>query len=1075
MSKENSDSRSISKKKKMYFMLVFVLILVFFILLNLFTVNNMIILLYKLLVLSLNLKIASIFDFWSLVVLFLVFLTLLTIFSDLKKYNIEKLEVRGPCAIIKKGKNKMILSCIELINIPRVIISGEQRYKLRSKYSKDTYEKIYQYSHLVSLNKNLSGKTCVSFEIALKSGIIKLRFYVIYEGKSASETETIVEGSKVCSALQSVYGEVKFRNLNNQELLETLWNPIGGRIYEVRKEKRMLVITSESGRRYLAVLEISGIPEIKAWGKKTQIDNLIQYLVNMKSDVTIVFTLIPSKGLKRAIERKMDEHQIKIAYKELKDKKREKIDLKAKHDAVKIEEEYLEKIEMSKKTGEWKVQVYVIVLGEEKESVFIEAQKLKTAFINIYSGHTTAVKVRLLNVKEVHKNLGRLIFRFPLRGNKVTLISSFRLATYLHLPEKPFPTSATNIKTATFEIPPKSLVTGPLILGKALYLNKEIFDVGIDPKNLTMHMAVIGQTGFGKTRYIQRLLNELSTLKPDVGWVVFDWKGEYAGLIKMINQPILILKPLTEHAPLYVNLLDPMGDGPKEHAEKLFSIIREIYSSMFEAHETQLSLQMERALREVLIKVVIDPNKRSFSDLYKELDFLQDRWQKTIPSISTTIEALKNRLDRLTKPPLGKVFTNPPNVNFDNLLDKKVVIDLSKVRLKGTRDDARLLMNILVKYFFDAALRRGLQEDLKHLIVVEEAQFLIPQLLIKKTAIEGTPIEDMIMLERATGQGLIFSAVRPIISEHILANTLVKVAFRTQTDSHIIAKYLNLDDEQEEYLRILPKREAIILHPNYPYPYRIGTLEFSVPKVSASEIRKNNRKHFSNMYTKNFRPSRKNNVEQKLTKLLDELCIPDEDPFILSSINDQHIAIINKIESKYEFLGRVLELVKEAEKRGGKEVVLLMDRKNKEIAENHLSGHYLPVKVFSLNETEKLKKYIQLPTQAQVFKEFLESNHVNRTTKNASEPLCPEIVFPKDLEEIKMSPLKLLILLRLAEHEIASVNEIAKNVKIAENMVEDVCQELMRTDVWEKPLVKKVGPQTYKITKYGRELIKTVI
>ena len=1066
MIKENIDNTRVEKKT--YFVLVATLTLILILsIFNFLTTDFLGDLFSDSLGLVLNLKLFSVLDLWSLLTVILTIFIFLTFFSDIRTYSVDTLEVKGPYAVVKRGKKRMILTCNEVISIPRTVIGGEQRHGLETKCSEELRGRIYKYSHLISLNRNLSERARITFEIASRNGVIRLRFYVICEGKEELETEAIVEGSKICSAFQSVYGEVKFRNLNDEELMEAIWNPVGGKIYEVNKEKSMLTVVNENQRRYLAVLEISGIPEIKAWSEKTQVDALVQYLIKMKSQVTIIFVLRPSKGIKRAIGKKINEYRIRSTYRELKEKSKEKNDLKAKYNAIKVEEEYVEKIEMSKKTGEWKIQAYSVVLGDEKETVSFEIQKLKTALSNVYSGQKSTIKIRILTAEEIRKNLGRILFRLPLRGIKTNLMSSFQLAAYLHLPEKPFPTSATNVETTTFEIPPKSLVTGSLTLGKVLYLDKEIFDTGIDPKDLTMHMAVIGQTGFGKTRCIQKILCELSKLRPNIGWVVFDWKGEYAGLIKIINQPVLILKPLTDYAPLYINLFDPMGDNPEEHAQKLFSIIREIYSSMFEAHEAQLSLQMERVLREALVRVVIDPNKRRFRDLYKELDILGDQWQRTIPTISTTIEALKNRLDRLTKPPLGKIFTNPPNVNFDDLLDKKVIIDLSKVRLKGTRDDARLLMNILVKYFFDAALRRGLQEELRHLIVVEEAQFLVPQLLIKKTTIEGTPIEDMIMLERATGQGLIFSAVRPIISEHILANTLTKIAFRTQIDSQIIAKYMNLNDEQEKCLRILPKREAIILHPNFPYPYRFRTLEFDVPQVSAREIRENNMTHFPNIYAKNSNYLKEHDVEQKLTELLDELCVPDDDPFILSTINDQHIATIHKIKGKYEFLGRVLDLVKEAKKRGGKEVIVVMNEEDKEIAERYLKDHHLPIRIFSLSELKELKKHVQSPTQAYMFTTHQSSQILN---KQKNKPVYLILDLRKDLEKIKNSPLKVLILLKLAELEIASINEVAKEVKLMESIVEDVCQKLADKDAWREPLVEKVGPQTYKITKYGQKL-----
>lgn len=1044
-------------------------ILIFYIYYNFFIIKNFNNLFFKFSFFSLELYLNSLFDLiWVLTVFFLVSIMLLEILKDIKTYNIKTLIINDTYASVSRGKNRIILVCNELINIPRTALKGGQRLLKGKNPSEGLYERIYDPDHLIALN-NLLENTHVAFEISSKHGIVKLRFYAICIGRNDIETKTIIEGSKICSTLQSTYEEVKFRSLSGEELRKTIWDSVGGEIREIRKGKNVLKLVCEDGVKYMTLLEISGFPEIKAWSKKTQIDALIQYMVKMKNQISVIFTFSPNRGLKRFLKKKIDEKRIKNAYKELKKKSEEKFSLKARYDAMKKEEEYVEKIELAEKTGEWKVQAYAVILGDTEEEVLFDVEKLKTILFNIYSGQKFAVKIRILKVKDMKRNLGRLLFRLPFKGVKNISMSSFRLAAYVHLPENPFPTSAASIESVTFEIPPRSMVMGPLILGKVLYLDKEVFETGIQPKDLTMHMTVIGQTGFGKTRYIQRVLCELAKLKPEVGWVIFDWKGEYAGLIKKINQPILVLRPLTKYAPLYVNLFDPMGAKPEEHSQKLFSIIREIYSSLFEAHEAQLSLQMERVLREALTRVIMDPNKRTFKDLYTELDKLGKKWQKNMSVITTTIEALKNRLDKLTKPPLGKIFTNPPNINFDDLLNKKVIIDLNKVRLKGTREDARLLMNILVKYFFDAALRRGLQEDLKHLIVVEEAQFLVPQVLIKKTTIEGTPIEDMIMLERATGQGIIFSAVRPIISEHILANALTKVVFRTQTDSHIIAQYMNLNEEQESYLRVLPKREAIISHPNFPYPYRLKTIEFDVPQVSAHEIEENNRKNFPHIYTRLVSYVSEGDIKQKVANFLNELCVPDDEPFMLSTINEQHIAILKKIEDKYEFLGRVVSLIKEAEKRGSREVILILKDENLKLAEKYLDEYDLPVKIFSINQLTELKNYIQSPSQIRISPHFNNFNFKKRL--NSSENVLP-IELLEILKKVKMSPLKMIVLQKIAEHEITTINELTRELKLVETVIEDICELLTRKSHWKYPLAKKVGPRTYKITKHGQKLVE---
>lgn len=1058
------------KISKMSYGFILLLILMFF-MYNFSASKNSFSSLFGFILFPSSFSLNSIFDLvWVLTVFFLISIMLLVILKDTRVYSIKTLKIKDIYATVSRGKNKIVLVCNELINIPRITLRGEQRLLMEKNPSERSYERIYDPSYLIALSNNLLENSQVVFEISYKHGVIKLRFYTICMGKNGIKNQTIIEGSKICSTLQSTYGEVEFRSLSGEELRNTIWGLVGGEIRKIKKEKNVLTITSENGVKHVAFLEISGLPEIKAWSKRTQIDTLIQYLVKMKNQITIIFTFKPNKGLKRILEKKIDEHRIKNTYKKLMKKSEKKFSLRAKYDAAKVEEEYREKIELAEKTGEWKVQAYVIILGDMKEDVLFEMEKLKTILFNVYSGQKFAVKIRIFKVKDIKRNLGRALFRLPFRGVKSTSMSSFRLAAYVHLPENPFPTSAASIEPVTFEIPPRSTVTGPLVLGKVMYLDREVFETGIQPRDLTMHMTVIGQTGFGKTRFIQKILFELAELKPEVGWVIFDWKGEYAGLIKKIDQPILVLRPLTKYASLFINLFDPMGAKPEEHSQKLFSIIREIYSSLFETHEAQLSLQMERVLREGLTRVVVNPSKRSFKDLYIELNSLGKKWQKNMPTIVTTIEALKNRLDRLTQPPLGEIFITPPNINFDDLLNRKVIIDLNKVRLKGTREDARLLMNILVKYFFDAALRRGLQEDLKHLIVVEEAQFLVPQVLIKKTTIEGTPIEDMIMLERATGQGIIFSAVRPIISEHILANALTKVIFRTQTDSHIIAKYVNLNEEQESYLRVLPKREAIILHPNFPHPYRLKTMEFNVPKVSAQEIEESNREYFPHRYTRSIDYVIGKNMEQKVANFLNELCVPDDEPFILSTINEQHIAILDKIKNKYEFLGRVLSLVKEAERRDSREVILVVEDKNLELAKKYLAEYHLPVKIFSVNQLAELKNYIQSPSQIQIpsyFRSF--KNYSGRL--NLSENVRTSKLF-EILKKVKMSPLKMIVLQKIAEREIATISELARELKLIEKVVVDVCELLTREDTWKYPLVERVGPKTYKITKYGQELVE---
>lgn len=71
----------------------------------------------------------------------------------------------------------------------------------------------------------------------------------------------------------------------------------------------------------------------------------------------------------------------------------------------------------------------------------------------------------------------------------------------------------------------------------------------------------------------------------------------------------------------------------------------------------------------------------------------------------------------------------------------------------------------------------------------------------------------MVMLLRATGQGVIVISTRPNISSNILANTSTKITFRLPYDSSIGGRFMSLEEVQERYLRTLKRGRALIVMP----------------------------------------------------------------------------------------------------------------------------------------------------------------------------------------------------------------------------------------------------------------------
>lgn len=121
-------------------------------------------------------------------------------------------------------------------------------------------------------------------------------------------------------------------------------------------------------------------------------------------------------------------------------------------------------------------------------------------------------------------------------------------------------------------------------------------------------------------------------------------------------------------------------------------------------------------------------------------------------------------------------------LKISTLLNKRVVFDMRHVARVGGMDAVRILYNLVAKRIFDSAMKRGISSGLHHVVVLEEASNLVPESYTRHSAADVTTGESMVMLQRATGQGVIVVSTRPNISSNILANTATKITFRLPYD-----------------------------------------------------------------------------------------------------------------------------------------------------------------------------------------------------------------------------------------------------------------------------------------------------
>jgi len=252
---------------------------------------------------------------------------------------------------------------------------------------------------------------------------------------------------------------------------------------------------------------------------------------------------------------------------------------------------------------------------------------------------------------------------------------------------------------------------------------------------------------------------------------------------------------------------------------------------------------LEKVLVEILTKVCKSEKFQNWEgfEYYCERYLRENKRQ--IPMLNQTLISIKNRIRRYSKGPLKALFEDNDSINVqDDLFKQNILLDLSSIiRLGGEKEDALFFLNMILKYLWDKNLMKGAYDfkGIKHLTIIEEAQYFAPQGIIKKNKITSY-LEDIALLQRGTGECLITLATRPDISKEILANNGVVLTFKNHLEKDIMCELLNLDNENRNYLSILEEGQCIIRVNSVKEPFLLGVPHIKKESMTFKEIYRNN-------------------------------------------------------------------------------------------------------------------------------------------------------------------------------------------------------------------------------------------
>ncbi|TFF87787.1 MAG: ATP-binding protein [Promethearchaeota archaeon] len=355
---------------------------------------------------------------------------------------------------------------------------------------------------------------------------------------------------------------------------------------------------------------------------------------------------------------------------------------------------------------------------------------------------------------------------------------------------------------------------GDIYLGKIIKGFKRSFKFFLSEQDLEKHMFICGATGTGKSNFVQ---NFLVSFKKNYStpFLLVEFKREYNFLKHLIND-LFILRPGENFS---INIFNPNGIHPEIHAERIFDIMK---SGQFLDDSAEFSPQMQKVMIDILTDLCKNRKLQTWEGFFQQCKVYAKEHQREIPMLNQTIISIKNRIRRFSIGPLKTIFCSKNNMNIHSIFQKNIIIDLSSIIEKGgEKEDALFFLNMILKYLWDRNLTNGAKKKkIKHLTIIEDAQYFIPKDLVKQSRI-STYLEDIALLQRGTGECLISIATRPHVSEEILANCGVLVIFKNHMQKELQCQLLNLNDENEDYISMIEMGRCIIRVNSIKRPFLI--------------------------------------------------------------------------------------------------------------------------------------------------------------------------------------------------------------------------------------------------------------
>ena len=388
-----------------------------------------------------------------------------------------------------------------------------------------------------------------------------------------------------------------------------------------------------------------------------------------------------------------------------------------------------------------------------------------------------------------------------------------------------------------------------LILG-TISDSKQIID--LDRELLRRHLFVTGSNGSGKTNTIHHLMMQMT----DVPLLIIDpIKTEYETLMKARGKSDKIIDFYRGNIPQF----NPFIPAPNITVYDHISIIARVLAILSPANEAALNLiqnMVKKTYWEKLKEAIKNdrvnlPMKKSGEQIdlddFLEVDgqFLRNnpacipsfndylrislQWLKKITNEKTrsgmeAIQYFERGTEFLHTSLFKKVVDS--NLPVDRYFESDYLIQLGRISEPTEKNALFTLFTLLL---YEHRRSQGIQENLQHITILEEAHRIIPaqqQKLGENIATSAeqeaaTLVAQMLAEIRAFGEGIIVVDQSPnkILSDALInCNTKIIHRLGYGKDKETLAEALSLSEREKNFLSYLERGKAIVLHPELYQP-----------------------------------------------------------------------------------------------------------------------------------------------------------------------------------------------------------------------------------------------------------------